>query len=647
MENSISLKNDTNPNSNKIIISHRNINPRKNIQSINSNSEMNISNDILELVFCPNCLLDLSKIDEFKDMKLFQDNKLILCKFCEKSFFTVKCYHCKRRHFFRENCIIDGINIKCQYLDCGKYFSRSCCAECQKNLYYPDKYLEGTIVKCPFKECEKIFSKILCPNNNCKTIINFKNGLLSKDISYREGLFVNCKDENCNAENFAKMNCLHCSRRLVWFYPKNILEGQKIICPHEDCGMSFNKIYCPHCNKCNLYKKGLLEIGAKITCIYKECGKSFNKIFCPHCFKTNIFLNGNYIEGIKTTCVYNSCAKNFQMLTCANCKRINIWKNANYLIGQNIICAYADCGSCFSKISCPHCNRINIFSDSNNNFYTFGKTYKCIFPDCRKEFANFVCPDCKSGLNLSSAYQGGNKVICGVKDCKASFYNFKCPFCFGTIFDLGAKYKFGQSLKCPFESCLKIFNYNICMKCKKGIFHKQNDYKEGQQIQCPYKECGESFVSVYCTHCERICQYKSENKKLKIGNFECLYSSCKKNFEPANIHEYVFENTIKFIPEQGIGLKLDKPEKEYNEMNVLDVLTESRKFYYLQNINRFEDGEFNIEKFEGLNLNKHHSNKCDQRAISKNLVVPMTGILVKIFYYMRLLENLKSYCINI
>ncbi len=558
-----------------------------NTNNINKDQKNFLINN--DLFFCPNCLVDLSNHREYQEFKKIPDYKKILCKFCEKSFFSLKCYHCKRKHFFQEDNIIDGINIKCQYPDCGKCFSRSSCSECQKNLYYPDKFLEGTIVKCPFKECEQPFSKILCPNILCNTMINFKNGIYKKDIPYQEGILINCTNEKCKIKSFSKINCLHCSRRLVFIYPNNILEAQKIICPYEDCRFSFNKIYCPHCYKCNVYKKGLLEYGSKIVCIYKECRKSFNKIFCPHCFKSNIFLKGDYIEGIKTTCINKSCSKNFQMLTCITCKRINIWKNADYIIGQNIVCAYEDCKSNFSKISCPHCNRINIFSLGLNSFFTFGKTYVCIFNDCKKEFTNFICVNCKSGLNFSSSYQEGNKVICGVNGCRSSFYNFKCPYCYGIIFDSRAKYKFGQALKCPFEKCSKIFNYNFCFKCKKGIFHKHNDYKEGQIIICPYSNCKESFYSVFCTECEKNCLYNGDYVKIKDKFFECTYSFCKKIFEPNNIQDIIYDKGIKFIPEQGSAIKLEQPVKEENEVKIYEILYKSRKFYRLDFTNIIND----------------------------------------------------------
>ena len=204
------------------------------------------------------------------------------CSICSEKFMYLKCYHCKKKIYFKNQNFTDGVNIRCPYEGCGKYFCKSSCGVCERTLYFPDRYQEGSKVKCPFKDCGEEYYKVLCPNEMCNSKITYKTvkevtqgDAQPPALPYREGLNVCCK--KCKT-SFQKITCYQCLRRLVWTEPNSMVEGQKIECPYDDCKKCFNKIYCPHCQKCNIFTRGGMEVGTKIQCIYKECGKFFNKI---------------------------------------------------------------------------------------------------------------------------------------------------------------------------------------------------------------------------------------------------------------------------------------------------------------------------------------------------------------------------------
>ena len=209
-------------------------------------------NGINEELICPTCL-SFQSISRGEDILGKCQNPI-----CNEIFMFLKCYHCKKRIYFTKQNFTNGVNIKCPYVECEKWFCKSACGACERILYFPDRYQEGSKVKCPFKDCQEEYSKIICPNEKCGIALTFKipkenlsltplsqnsNVNLSQlnNNTYREGLSVNCK--NCNLK-FQKINCYHCLRRLVWAFPNNLIEGQKIICPYENCKKHFNKVDC-------------------------------------------------------------------------------------------------------------------------------------------------------------------------------------------------------------------------------------------------------------------------------------------------------------------------------------------------------------------------------------------------------------------
>jgi hypothetical protein len=553
-------------------------------------------------ILCPNC--------KTKQRCNRGEDQLDNCVSCNVKFMYLKCYHCKKKIFFNNHTFTDGVNIKCPYEDCGKFFCKSSCVSCERTLYFPDRYQEGSKVKCPFKDCSQEFFKINCPNDYCTNKICFKLNSITDSLSnqplYREGISITC--EKCKT-TFQKITCYNCLRKLVWTDPKKLIDCQKIECPYEECKKTFNKIFCPHCQKCNIFTKGAIEIGNKITCIYKECGKTFNKIFCPRCSRTNVFSNGKFIEGIKTTCVYTDCKAKFCMVNCVHCKRINFWLDNDYIVGQNIICAYPDCKKKSAKINCPGCSRINVFP---NGDYCFGKNYKCIYSNCGKEFANFMCPGCNTCLNLQGKYNEGNKIICGVSGCRAGFYNFRCPHCLQIVLDKGNTLKFGQLIECPYETCKKKFNYIYCISCRRGIYYKDSDYQEGTNVKCPYMDCSKTFNLVYCTHCEKPVHLINVNTN-KINSSEeitCIHQGCEKRFKISNIHLNLWTNGMTFNPKGGYLFTFTNASKEMKEMKFLNSLI------YLENLYKH-----NSEQIKELNeeINQKKDN-FDNAPITGNLL---------------------------
>jgi hypothetical protein len=524
-------------------------------------------------LICPCCLNPQST--------LRAEDTYEACSYCKEKFSYQKCYHCKRKVYFKSQNFTDGVNIKCPYSDCNKWFCKSSCGVCNSTLYFPDRYQEGTKVKCPFKTCGQEYYKIICPNDKCNSRIVFKpsnNNENSLDSSnslgcYKEGNTVACGV--CKI-TFQKISCYECLRKLVWIGPNKMIEGQKLVCPYEDCNKSVNKIFCPHCQKCNIFIRGGMEFGSKIKCIYRECGKYYNKIFCPSCTRPNIFVNGNFVEGVKTTCVYSNCQKKFCLVNCHYCKRVNFWYEG-YILGQNIFCSYLDCGKKFAKVNCPKCTKINVFP---NGDYCFGKSYKCVYPSCSQEFSNFLCPGCYTFLNLPGKYLEGNKVVCGMNNCKTCFINFRCPHCMQIILDKGATYKYGQSVICPYSNCRKNFNYLYCVGCRRGIYYKDNNYIEGQVIKCPYSDCSKNFIFVYCPKCEKHTYIEDRMKNLtNYDEVQCCNPICAINFRIGTISNIRWSIGVAFYPKQGIPFDFHNPMKEIREEEILNSIIINDNLY--------------------------------------------------------------------
>ena len=151
--------------------------------------------EIDDETICPFCLTQQNNVTH--------DDKMKVCSNCSGNFSFIKCFHCKKKIYLKNSKYSDGISINCPYVDCGKWFSKSSCGECERTLYFPDKYQEGSKVKCPFKGCEVEYCKINCPK--CSLKQTFK---ISPRESYKEGLIITCKNPICKTK-FQKINCFH------------------------------------------------------------------------------------------------------------------------------------------------------------------------------------------------------------------------------------------------------------------------------------------------------------------------------------------------------------------------------------------------------------------------------------------------------
>ncbi len=605
-------------------ISHNENHNHKNSISHQHNHKNSISHNPIhqnsnsDEVTCPLC----SHTQHFNIS--IKDNFFINCENCHGKFLLIKCYHCKRRIYYKNN-YPDGTNILCPYTDCKKWFSKSSCALCDRITFFRNRNQEGCKIHCPFKDCNKEYSKILCPVESCQNKIVFtvlgedndgvvglnksnnSNSSVESGNLYSEGAPITC--QKCTTK-FQKITCFNCFRRLIWLnngngsdgivynnfdnhlnnhlnnhnpQNKTLIEGQDILCPYSDCGRKFNKLNCPHCHKCNIFPKGNKEIGSKIRCIYKECNKSFNKVFCPYCMRMNVFNNGGFSEGIPTKCVYQNCGKKFVLVNCTHCKRVNYWNSKDYIIGQNVICAYKDCGKRSAKVKCPHCLNINVFP---NGYYWYGKTYQCIYEKCKKEFSNFICPGCNNCLNLNSKYSEGSKIVCGIKQCGSSFINMRCPSCMMLIMDKSATYKYGQTIICPYSNCKKRFNYLFCVSCKSGVYFKGNEYKEGDIVKCT---CGVNFIFIYTTCCGKSMNYMSNNSNNSNNSIlkpitpeidiKCNSNSCNGKFRIAGIHKEEWNSGIGFYPKAGHSMVFANPDKEPAERKFLESFISSEMIY--------------------------------------------------------------------
>jgi hypothetical protein len=516
------------------------------------------SHHLDNVLICPKC-------NQGHDEKSNKPFNPIKCIGCTNNFFFIKCVHCINNVYLLDN-YVDGITINCPYSDCKKPFAYNKCNGCSNQVPISTKSFEGVKYTCD--KCNKDSIKTICPNSDCAAVIK-----LNPSTSFKEGAIIECP--KCKQKN-QKLNCTYCSRRLVWNISKDnpqgtqYLEGQKVICPYDTCGRSFNKIYCPFCNTANDFD-GKKEIGTKIVCSNTECKKSFVKVMCPKCRTIGIYKNISLVEGVKITCVEENCKAIFCYINCSECRRINFWLNDNYFLGQSVVCAYNDCKKKFNKVNCPHCNRYNIFND-----YFFGKNYKCVYQDCGEEFSRLVCPGCINSLFIKGKRNEGSVATC--ETCKISFRNIRCPHCLETFFDEGGSYKFGSTIVCPYTECAKRFNQVYCVHCLRIMNFKHNNFKEGQIVKCPYEDCKKGFIYGHCSSCQKVLQVNNPVKELVGVEFQCCYDICKKKMIFAGIEKTLFYGKA-LKTYQGNKFNIVNPVKDPIEVKLLKALPQMY-FYF-------------------------------------------------------------------
>ena len=481
-------------------------------------------------ILCPFCNKKIEKnnknvTDEFIQ---FKDIK---CSDCHKNFTFLLCKHCNQKIFCNsiELSMLNGINIKCPYSTCGKYFYLTICPKCKQNQKIPKIVEEGGLIKCfENKNCGYEYLFVRCPLKDCNDITYFarpKNYCNSPN-----GILYNHKRKII----FQKISCNFCVRPIVYYSELNKInryyDSMKIVCAYKDCKKEFNRIICPICSIINIIEGGFYIMGHKIKCI--GCKNFFGKILCPQCLKINP-LTKNFFKSGGMICSYTACAKTSKIINCIYCRRMNVFnKNNNEfpIPGQQIKCAYKDCGRYFNEVYCPSCNELNPFIDDDpqkKTSFLFGKVYECIYQFCKKKYQFFVCPNCFT-YSRTLDTQEGKKYICN--KCQNSLSNWGCPYCHKTIMDKNSKLNYGSMVRCP--SCQKEYSFCRCFECQKLIFAEKK-YILGLSVKCD--SCQKYSVNIVCPKCNTKISFldrmedMEDGEKIKCGNCNNFFEYKKNN----------------------------------------------------------------------------------------------------------------------
>ena len=533
------------------------------------------SNDFL----CPFCFELLPKINinelEFTPIK---------CSKCLKLFTFLFCVHCKKKIYFhskedKEDELngLNGFNIKCPHLNCEKYIFISKCQKCKKRQKFPFFIPEGKPITCQFKECNNNYIYINCPIKNCPEYCNLK-----KDVSignYPDGILYVHKYNSVNEKiMFQKIICHYCHRPIVYYTTKDDIqryyEGQKIICPYEDCKQSFNRVICPFCNIETIFHNGYYRMGTKIKCGNSDCQLEFTKIICPCCQKILKFVHKNsFVEGFLLTCGYQKCKYQCQIVNCVYCRRINYFDKNNFLFpGQAIKCHYSDCQKIFNQIVCPFCKEYNIFP--NGDFF-FGKKYQCMYKNCLRFFTYFICPQCKNFILKKNDCEEGLNNKC--EKCKTIYFNTGCPFCKRIILIKEKIIESGLLIQCPNMECQKIFSFFPCPNCKRSVISKNKHNVFGKCLKCSFCKC--LFVPIKCKECNTKIILKDRDELDLEENIKC--PKCNKNFFPnyENDNPPLKDNMILFPIIEGKGIKFGKAKVDENYLLKSEYLIKNIKLY--------------------------------------------------------------------
>ena len=94
--------------------------------------------------FCKKIIIENNnKVDEFNQFKDGHTSNFsqsltsfcnIKCNECNKNFTFILCKYCNKQIFYNpiDLSMLNGINIKCPYSTCGKYFYLTTCPKCKK-----------------------------------------------------------------------------------------------------------------------------------------------------------------------------------------------------------------------------------------------------------------------------------------------------------------------------------------------------------------------------------------------------------------------------------------------------------------------------------------------------------------------------------
>ena len=543
---------------------------------------------------CPKCNNKTENINE----KIEVEFNCFHCGKCDiKIFIFILCKFCGKKIYFKKinnNLPINGmngINIKCPYLSCGKYFYLTICPKCRHEQKIPKIINEGELIKCIYEDkgCGYKFIQIRCPIKDCNEISYFSKPKYNSVTL--NGIIFNHKKENQNI-TFQKMSCFYCHRPIVYLSDKNrkniYYDSMKIICPYSKCGKKYNSIICPMCFENNIIENGFYFMGHKIKC--NKCKNYFGKILCPKCLKVNP-LQKNFFKRGQFVCRYSECTEKSFIVNCIYCQRMNVF-NKEPIEGQKIQCAYKeDCHKTFSEVYCPSCNELNPFP---NGDFSFGKAYKCIYSFCNKTFQLFVCPKCLIYSKTTENFEG-KKYSC-VK-CNTLLCNWECPYCKETIMDKDSTLNYGQMVRCPNIKCNKEYSFCRCYDCHKLIFSKENQNILGIAVLC--NNCNNFSVSCICPFCKVKIIFKERMDDLSEGEkIDC--SNCQKSFkycrESQTINDDIYSSNLsilKSIKGETIDFGQSSIDENYSSVE-----------------NSLIDCEFYKDIDEKKSISKKNSNLC-------------------------------------
>ena len=521
---------------------------------------------------CPICNEELD--DSLNNLDEFTEFKEKFCVQCHKFFFIV-CEYCNQKIYYKKNSddidlnYMNGINVKCPYASCGKYFYLTICPKCKKCQKISKLVKEGELIKCKYdKICGYEYLQVRCPIKDCKDISYF--GKPKNFCNSPNGLLYNHKKQII----FQKVTCNYCIRPIVYLTFENRInryfDSMKIICAYQDCQKIFNRIICTKCSEINIIEGGNYIMGHKIRC--KRCGNHFGKILCPKCLKI-IPISKRYFKSGTLVCSYTSCGKRSEIINCIHCRRMNVFNKKAPIQGQQIICGYKDCGKIFNEVYCPSCNELNPFSKGD---FHFGTVYTCKYSFCLKKYQFLICPNCLS-FSRKLESKEGKQYSCNKCNCLLS--NWGCPFCHMTILDKDSKLTHGQMIRCP--NCRKEYSMCRCYECQKLIFSEEGKYILGSSIKCI--SCNKTSVNIICPNPEcntKITFLDRLNDMEKGEKVKCEKCQREFEYEPKSSdmiteNEIYYENLSILENIQGEAINFGESTVDENYLSIENIFIES------------------------------------------------------------------------